>query len=389
MVVLVNAGSASASEIVAGALQDHGRATVLGTQTFGKGSVQTVIELEDGSGLKLTIARYYTPKGRSIQERGIEPDFLVPAEGTARELREKDLRRHFRNRDAGTAETARRLPPQPVWEPSQKVSDLQLRAALDFLHAHPRSPGQKAAIPLRGQGGVTPGAESRTSGRRKHAPTMGIVNTESGTRVDEIADRIYRISTPVSVMPGGFTFNQFLVDDEAPLLFHTGLRRLFPLVREAVAQVLGDAGRLRYVAFSHYEADECGALNDWLAVAPRAEPVCSVTAAMVSVNDVAERPARALADGEELSLGSRVGALDRHPHLPHGWESGLLFEPGTRTLLCGDLFTAGGDDVPPLSSADVSGPRWPCTRRRPTWSTGRTCVRCSRSWPGPSRGCSA
>jgi flavorubredoxin len=185
---------------------------------------------------------------------------------------------------------------------------------------------------------------------------MGIVNSESGTRVDEIADGIYRISTPVSVIPGGFTFNQFLVEDESPLLFHTGLKKLFPLVREAVAHVLGDASRLRYVSFSHYEADECGSLNDWLAVAPRAEPVCSVTAAMVSVNDVADRPARALADGEELSLGRRSMRWVDTPHLPHGWESGLLFEPASRTLLCGDLFTAGGADVPPLSTSDVLGP---------------------------------
>src|SRR5215470_19393612 len=114
---------------------------------------------------------------------------------------------------------------------------------------------------------------------------MGIVNTESNTRVDEIADRIYRISTPVSVIPGGFTFNQFLVVDEAPLLFHTGLRKLFPLVREAVTHVLGDVARLRYLSFSHFEADECGSLNDWLAVAPRAQAVCSTTAVMVSVDD--------------------------------------------------------------------------------------------------------
>lgn len=185
---------------------------------------------------------------------------------------------------------------------------------------------------------------------------MGIVNTESGTRVDEIADGIYRISTPVPVIPGGFTFNQFLIEDEAPLLFHTGLRKLFPLVRDAVSHVLGDAARLRYVSFSHYEADECGSLNDWLSIAPRAEPVCSVTAAMVSVNDVAARPARALADGEELSLGSRRVRWVDTPHLPHGWESGLLFEPHTRTLLCGDLFTAGGADVAPLSTSDVLGP---------------------------------
>jgi len=185
---------------------------------------------------------------------------------------------------------------------------------------------------------------------------MGMVNSESGTRVDEIADGIYRISTPAPVIPGGFTFNQFLVEDESPLLFHTGLRKLFPLVREAVTHVLGDAGRLRYLSFSHYEADECGSLNDWLALSPRAEPVCSTTAAMVSVNDVATRPARALADGEELSLGRRSVRWIDTPHLPHGWESGLLFEPGSRTLFCGDLFTAGGADVPPLSTSDVLGP---------------------------------
>lgn len=185
---------------------------------------------------------------------------------------------------------------------------------------------------------------------------MGIVNTGSSTRVDEIADRIYRISTPSTVIPGGFTFNQFLIVDESPLLFHTGLRGMFPLVREAVDHVLGDAARLRYVSFSHVEADESGALNSWLAVAPRAETVCSTTAAMVSMNDLADRPPRALTDGEELSLGRRTVRWVDTPHLPHGWESGLLFETATRTLLCGDLFTAGGADVPPLSTSDVLGP---------------------------------
>src|SRR5262245_17021359 len=127
---------------------------------------------------------------------------------------------------------------------------------------------------------------------------MTVTNRQSGTNVHEIAAGIYRISTPVSAIPGGFTFNQILVQDDEPLLFHTGLRRMFPLVREAVAHVLGDAALLRWIGFSHFESDECGSLNEWLAAAPRAEPICSRTAAMVSVNDFADRPARALADGE-------------------------------------------------------------------------------------------
>jgi len=177
--------------------------------------------------------------------------------------------------------------------------------------------------------------------------------------VDEIAPDIYRVSTsvPPAVVPGGFTFNQFLVVADEPLLFHTGLRRMFPAVREAVAHVLGDPARLRWVAFSHVEADECGSLNDWLAVAPQAQPVCSQVAAMTSVGDLADRPPRALADGEELALGGgkQVRWLDA-PHLPHNWECGYLFEASTRTLLCGDLFTHGGADLPPLTESEVLGP---------------------------------
>jgi flavorubredoxin len=185
---------------------------------------------------------------------------------------------------------------------------------------------------------------------------MTVTNTQSGTNVHEIAAGIYRISTPTDAVPGGFTFNQILVVDEDPLLFHTGLRRMFPLVREAVAHVLGDASKLRWVAFSHFESDECGSLNDWLAVAPKAEPVCSVTGAMVSVNDFAERPARALSDGEELSLGKKKLRWIDAPHLPHNWECGYMFESTTRTLLCGDLFTHGGNDNPPLTDGDILGP---------------------------------
>jgi flavorubredoxin len=187
---------------------------------------------------------------------------------------------------------------------------------------------------------------------------MTVVNSQSGTRVDEIAPSIYRISTPVppSQMPGGFTFNQILIDDDSPLLFHTGPRRMFPLVHEAVAHVLVDATRLRYVGLSHVEADECGSLNDWLAAAPRAEPVCGTVAAMVSIGDLADRPPVALADGAELRLGARRVVWLDAPHLPHNWECGYLVEATTRTLLCGDLFTHAGADVPPLTESEVLGP---------------------------------
>jgi len=185
---------------------------------------------------------------------------------------------------------------------------------------------------------------------------MTITNSESGTNVHEIAAGIYRISTPVSTIPGGFTFNQILVVDDEPLLFHTGLRRMFPLVKEAVLHVLGDVAKLRYVGFSHFESDECGSLNEWLAVAPRAEAVCSQVAAMVSVNDFADRPPRALGDGQELSLGSKKMRFLDAPHLPHNWECGYMFETTTRTLLCGDLFTHAGTDNPPLTEGDILGP---------------------------------
>lgn len=174
------------------------------------------------------------------------------------------------------------------------------------------------------------------------------------TRIDEIADGIHRISTaiPPEAMPGGFTFNQFLIAGDEPLLYHTGLRQLFPNVRAAIEKVLPVA-RIRYLAFSHFEADECGALNEFLALAPRAEPLCGTIAKMVSVDDIALRPARALADGEELDLGGhRVRWLDT-PHLPHAWECGHLFELRTRTLFCGDLFTQLGHEHPPLTGQDL------------------------------------
>jgi flavorubredoxin len=181
---------------------------------------------------------------------------------------------------------------------------------------------------------------------------MPITNASAGTRIDEVEDGIFRISTPVDKVPGGFSFNQYLVLDEAPLLFHTGPRKLFPLVREAIAAVM-PVDRLRYVSFSHVEADECGSLNEFLAAAPEAEPLVGRIAALVSINDIADRPARALADGETVALGRhRVRWIDT-PHMPHAWECGVLFEEATGTLLCSDLFTEGGADHPPVSEGDI------------------------------------
>ena len=178
-----------------------------------------------------------------------------------------------------------------------------------------------------------------------------------GTNVNEIASGIYRISTPLppEAVPGGFTFNQYLVVDDEPLLFHTGPRGIFAGVRDAVARVM-PLERLRWISFSHVEADECGSLNQWLAAAPHSTPVCGRIAALVSMNDLADRAPRALGDGETLSLGThRVAWLDT-PHVPHAWECGFLWESHTRTLLCGDLFTQGGDGMPPVTEADILEP---------------------------------
>jgi flavorubredoxin len=184
-----------------------------------------------------------------------------------------------------------------------------------------------------------------------------ITNTQSGTNVHEIADGIYRINTPVG-LPGDvgqFNFNQYLIVDDEPFLFHTGLRQLFPLVSEAVSRVL-PLDRLRYVGLSHFEADECGALNDFLRVAPSAVPVCSQVAALVSVGDFADRAPRALADGEDLSLGRRTVRWFDTPHMPHAWECGLMLETSTRTFFCGDLFTQGGSGEVALTESDILGP---------------------------------
>ena len=172
------------------------------------------------------------------------------------------------------------------------------------------------------------------------------------TTVEEIADRTYRLSTYVpDIGPTGFTFNQFLIDDEEPLLFHTGPRGMFPLVSEAVSRVTPLDG-LRWITFGHLEADECGAMNDFLAAAPHAQVAHGAVGCMVSLNDLADRPPVALADGQVLELGShRVRHLDT-PHVPHGWDARVLYDEETRTLLAGDLGTQLGNG--PASTGDPS-----------------------------------
>jgi flavorubredoxin len=184
-----------------------------------------------------------------------------------------------------------------------------------------------------------------------------ITNQASGTNVHEIADGIYRINTPVAVAggPGQFNFNQYLIVDEAPMLFHTGQRQLFPLVSEAIRAIM-PLERLRYLGLSHFEADECGALNSFLAAAPQAVPVCGAVAAMVAINDFADRAPRVLADGEELALGRHTLRWFDSPHVPHAWECGLMLDVATRTFFCGDLLTQGGGGEVALTEADILGP---------------------------------
>lgn len=187
---------------------------------------------------------------------------------------------------------------------------------------------------------------------------MKITNAQSNTNIAEISDGIYRISTPVPpnpALPEGFSFNQYVIVDDEPLLFHTGPRRMFPLVREALEAVV-PVGRLRYLGLSHFEADECGALNEFLDLAPNAVPLCGAVAKMVSIDDVADRLAHGLGDGQQLCLGRHTVRWIDAPHLPHGWDCGYLFEQSTGTLLCGDLFTQPGAEHPPLVESDILGP---------------------------------
>ncbi|MBN8614477.1 MAG: MBL fold metallo-hydrolase [Deltaproteobacteria bacterium] len=172
------------------------------------------------------------------------------------------------------------------------------------------------------------------------------------TKIDEIARDVFRLSTCVpDAAPGGFTFNQFLLRADAPLLFHTGPRRMLPLVSEAIGKLIPIAS-LRYLAFGHVESDECGAMNELLALAPGAEVVHGALGCMVSLDDLSDRTPRRMADGEVLDLGGlRVRHIDT-PHVPHNWEARVLFEESSRTLFCGDLLSQTGNG-PALSDEDL------------------------------------
>ncbi len=179
-----------------------------------------------------------------------------------------------------------------------------------------------------------------------------ITNQQSGTQIDEVADGTYRICTPLDVIPGGFTFNSYLIVDEEPLLFHTGYKSLFPLTAEAVAKVL-PVERLRWVGGSHFEADEFGALNELLTAAPNATTFGAEIGVLTSLNDFGIRPAKPLADGESLALGKHRLQWLYTPHVPHGWDCGVLFDHTTATLLCGDLFTQPGATAQPVTESEI------------------------------------
>ena len=175
-------------------------------------------------------------------------------------------------------------------------------------------------------------------------------------RTDEIAERIYRVSVflPQGAGGAGFMFNHFLINAEEPLLFHCGLRKMFPQVSAEVGKII-PLSRLRWLSFGHFEADECGSMNEWLAAAPHAEIMHGATGCRVSIADMADRPPRVLANNEVVDIGGkRIRYIDT-PHVPHGWDAGVVFDEVTGTLFCGDLFGRTGNG-PPLTENDIVGP---------------------------------
>ena len=375
MVVLVNAGSASASEVVAGALQDHGRATVLGTQTFGKGSVQTVIELEDGSGLKLTIARYYTPKGRSIQERASSPTSSFPARASRASSGRRisagtsgtPMRARQRPRAASPAACVGRDPRSPTpssaprsttCTPTRGAGAKGRRRTLSpdagarpcaLRQASPGcgGPARRARVTLRGRS-RTWGRRNRTDhghrqhrirharrrDRRPHLPHQHPVHRHSRWLHLQPVPARGRGAAPLPHRAGGCSRSSGRRWTTSSVMLAPALRVLLPHRGRRVRRARTPGSRWR----------------------PAPRRCAAPTAAMVSMNDLADRAAPCAGRRRGAVAGWPVGALGRHSP-PASWlESGLLFETATRTLLCGDLFTAGGADVPPLSTSDVLGP---------------------------------
>jgi flavorubredoxin len=176
------------------------------------------------------------------------------------------------------------------------------------------------------------------------------------TNIHEIADRIYRLSTTIEeAAPGGFTFNQYLIAGDEPLLFHTGARQLFPLVSEAVGKVI-DVDSLRWISFGHVESDESGAMNQWLGAAPSSEVLYNGLGVMVSLNDLADRPPVIADPTVARDIGGHAVRVIPTPHVPHGWEAQVLFDETTRTLFCGDLFTQTGESPALVHDADLIQP---------------------------------
>ena len=172
------------------------------------------------------------------------------------------------------------------------------------------------------------------------------------TRIEEVGDGIYQLMTHIAEM--NFAFNQYLIASDEPVLFHTGGRQLFPLVKDAIAKVLPPES-LRWISFGHVESDECGSMNDWLGVAPNAQVGASATACMVSLNDLCDRPPAMWMNGADIETGGHTLAYYDTPHVPHGWEAGVLYDRTTKTLFCGDLFTQNGNYAA-TSDADIVEP---------------------------------
>lgn len=173
-------------------------------------------------------------------------------------------------------------------------------------------------------------------------------------KVTEIAPDTYRLSTFHADY--GIQFNQFLIKDDEPFLMHTGFKRMFQTTLAGASSII-DPAKLRWIGYSHFESDECGALNEWQGVAPRAQALCSFVGLKVNASDFADRAPRSLADGEVVQIGRHRLQLLSTPHVPHAWDAALFFDEVEKTLLCSDLFFHAGDPEPVVAAELVERAR--------------------------------